>query len=181
LHFSTYDIALLTWLHDHPIPYSIPVLQFISNSTTFISVALVLIILIISIIRKSKPLRMKFFLLTVVLILVTVVSQGLKYFIDRERPFTTYPYIEKLSAGGDSSFPSGHTMEAFALAAALSLLFSKKKIVIPVYIWAICVAYSRMALGVHYPSDVFAGMLIGTFIGWFVPWVFKRMGIHEKV
>jgi membrane-associated phospholipid phosphatase len=177
LNFSTCDIALLTWFHDHPVPFSLPVLQFISNTTTFISIALALIILILSVIRKSKPLRIKFFILAIVLILVLLVSQGLKNVIDRDRPFDTYPFIEKLSSGGDSSFPSGHTLEAFAVAAAFSLLFRKKKVIIPVYTWAICVAYSRMALGVHYPSDVVAGMLIGTFIGWFVPWVFKRIAV----
>ncbi|MEI7499672.1 MAG: phosphatase PAP2 family protein [Bacteroidota bacterium] len=174
MNFSTFDIALLTWLHDHTIPFSIPVLQFISNSTTFTSITMVMIVLILSVIRKSKPLLMRFFMLAIVLIVVGLVSLGLKSIIDRDRPFDTYPFIEKLSTGGDSSFPSGHTMEAFALAAALSLLFSGKKIAIPVYIWAIIVAYSRMALGVHYPSDVLAGMIIGTFIGWVVPFIFKR-------
>ncbi len=167
---------MLTWVHDHPIPWSIPFLQVISNTTTFTSITVVLIVLIISVARKSKLIRRKFFTLAVVLIMVSVVSQGLKFLIDRERPFETYPHIEKLSTGGDSSFPSGHTLEAFALAAALSLLFSGKKIMIPVYIWACLVAYSRLALGVHYPSDVLGGMLIGTLIGWVVPLIFNRVG-----
>ena len=120
---------------------------------------------------------MQFLMLVIVLLLVALVSQGLKSVIVRDRPFTTYPYIEKLSSGGDSSFPSGHTLEAFAMAATVSFMFRRKKIIFPVYIWAILVAYSRMALGVHYPSDVLAGIMIGTLIGWFVPWIFRRMGI----
>ena len=168
------DIAILNWLHSHTIPNSIPVLQFISYTTTFISIALVLMVLIASIVKKSKPILKQFYTLAVVLIIVALVSQGLKALIFRERPFVTHPYIEKLSEAGSSSFPSGHTLEAFAIAAALSLLFSRKKIVIPVYIWAILVAYSRMALGVHYPSDVLAGIIIGTFIGWIIPWIFQR-------
>jgi membrane-associated phospholipid phosphatase len=175
------DIAILNWLHSHTIPYSIPVLQFISYTTTFVSIALVLVILITSIVKKSKPILKQFFALAVVLILVAIVSQGLKALIFRERPFVTHPYIEKLSEAGSSSFPSGHTLEAFAVAAALSLLFSRKKIVIPVYIWALLVAYSRMALGVHYPSDVFAGILIGTFIGCLVPWIFQRIFPAGKI
>jgi len=171
---STLDIALLSWLQDHSLPWSTPVLQFISTTTTFLSVSIVLIILVISIALKSRPMRMKFIVIAVTLIMVPLVSQGLKYLIDRERPFITYAYIEKLSTGGDSSFPSGHTIEAFALAAAFSCLFPRKKIIIPIYIWALLVAYSRMALGVHYPTDVMAGILIGSFIGWVVPWIFKR-------
>ena len=173
--FSTYDITLLNWLHSHLIPHSVPVLQVISDTTTMVSIALVILVVILSLVKKSKPLRMKFFMLVTILLLVTAATQGLKALIDRDRPFTTYPYIEKLSSGGDSSFPSGHTLEAFAVAAAISLLFSKKKIIIPVYAWAILVAYSRMALGVHYPTDVLAGIVIGTLIGWVVPWVFGRV------
>lgn len=125
--------------------------------------------------------RKQFYTLAIVLILVAIVSQGLKALIYRERPFITHPFIEKLSEAGSSSFPSGHTLEAFAIAAAISLLISKKKIVIPVYIWAILVAYSRMALGVHYPSDVLAGIIIGTFIGWVVPWIFQRIIPSGKI
>ena len=117
---------------------------------------------------------MKFIVVAVTLIVVPVISQGLKFFIDRERPFITYPFIEKLSTGGDSSFPSGHTMEAFALAAALSSLFSGKRIIFPVYAWALLVGYSRLALGVHYPSDIAAGIVIGSLIGWVVPWIVKK-------
>jgi membrane-associated phospholipid phosphatase len=168
------DIAILNWLHSHTIPYSVPVLQFISYTTTFVSIALALVILITSIAKKSKSILKQFFTLVIVLILVAIVSQGLKALIFRERPFVTHPYIEKLSEAGSSSFPSGHTLEAFAVAAALSLMFTRKKFVVPVYTWAMLVAYSRMALGVHYPSDVLAGILIGSFIGWIVTWVFQR-------
>ena len=167
---SNFDISLLNWLHNHLIPGSVPVLQFISDTTTIMSIAMVLLIVLLAILKRSKPLLMQFLMLVTVLLLVAAVTQGLKALIVRDRPFTTYPYIEKLSSGGDSSFPSGHTLEAFAMAAAMSLLFPRKKIILPVYGWAILVAYSRMALGVHYPSDVLAGILIGTMIGWFVPW-----------
>ena len=175
MQFSIFDIELLTWLHYHLIPHSIPVLQTISDTTTFVSIALVLLVMIISFVKKSKAMRQQGFMLVALLLLVMGVTQGLKALIDRDRPFTTYPNIEKLSSGGDSSFPSGHTLEAFAMAAALSMMFSRKKIILPVYAWAILVAYSRMALGVHYPSDVLAGILIGSLIGWIVHWVFRRM------
>jgi membrane-associated phospholipid phosphatase len=176
-----YDVAILNWLYSHPIPYSVPVLQFISYTTTYISIALVLIVLLTSIIKKSKPILKQFYTLAVVLILVAIFSQGLKALIFRERPFITHPSIEKLSDAGNSSFPSGHTLEAFAVATALSLLFPRKKMVIPVYTWATLVAYSRMALGVHYPSDILAGIIIGTFIGWIVPWIFKRIIPPSKI
>ena len=181
MHFSVFDIALLNWLNHHLIPHSVPVLQIISYTTTYISIAIVFMVLIISIVKRSKSIYKQFFILASVLILVLIISQGMKTFIYRERPFITYPFIDKLSEGGGSSFPSGHALEAFAVAAALSLLFSKKKIAIPVYLWAMIVAYSRMALGVHYPSDILAGAIIGTFIGWSIPWIFNRFTSKGKI
>jgi membrane-associated phospholipid phosphatase len=170
---------LLNWLHNHLIPHSIPFLQAISDTTTLVSIALVSLVIILASVKRSKLLLMQFFMLVTVLLLVLLVTQGLKGLIDRDRPFTTYPHIEKLSSGGDSSFPSGHTLEAFAMATAISLLFSRKKIIIPVYIWAFLVAYSRMALGVHYPSDVLAGIIFGMSVGWVVPWFFRRTVIGK--
>lgn len=167
--FSMQDIDLLTWLNHNLIPFSLPVLRIISFSTTAVSISIALIVLIISIRKRSETLRRKFYLLASVLIFSAIVSQGLKQLIYRERPFITHSFIEKYSDGGGSSFPSGHTLKAFAMATALSLLFSRKKIVIPVFVWAILVAYSRIALGVHYPSDVIAGVVLGTFLGWIIP------------
>ena len=169
-----YDIAILNWLHENTVPHSIPVLQVISFTTTYISIIVALVILAISIVKRSAEIRRKFFILASVLIMVLIVSQGLKALIYRERPFEALPNIEKLSEAGSSSFPSGHTLEAFAVAMALAFLFSGKKIAIPAFAWAALVAYSRIALGVHYPSDVLAGLFIGIFIGWIVPWVFQK-------
>jgi membrane-associated phospholipid phosphatase len=61
-----------------------------------------------------------------------------------------------------ASFPSGHTTHAFVLATSVSLVYPEWYIIAPSYIWAGAVGYSRMHLGVHYPSDVWAGALIGS-------------------
>ena len=171
---SSIDIEVLTWLNHNYIPYSIPVLKFISYTTTFISIALVLGVLIVALLRKSNALWQKFLILAAVLLISGIVSFALKSLIYRERPFTTYSFIIKRSEGGESSFPSGHSMEAFAVATAFSMVFRKKKISIPLFVWAITVAYSRIALGVHYPSDVLAGILIGILTGWIIPRLFNN-------
>ena len=95
-----------------------------------------------------------------------IISTTLKQTIRRDRPFVTYPDIEKLAPAGSPSFPSGHTTEAFSTATALSLSFPKWYVIAPAYVWAGLVGYSRMDLGVHYPSDVLAGMVIGTGTTW---------------
>jgi membrane-associated phospholipid phosphatase len=90
-----------------------------------------------------------------------IITNLLKYSIKRPRPYITYPDIEKAASGGSPSFPSGHTSTAFAFATSVSLAYPKWYVIVPSYVWAGAVAYSRMDLGVHYPSDVLAGALIG--------------------
>lgn len=89
------------------------------------------------------------------------ITAALKYSIDRDRPFVTWPDITKKSEAGSPSFPSGHTSSAFATATSISLAYPKWYIIAPGYVWAGTVAYSRMDLGVHYPSDVLIGALVG--------------------
>ncbi|WP_188315933.1 phosphatase PAP2 family protein [Chitinophaga agrisoli] len=89
-------------------------------------------------------------------------SNALKYILNRPRPFATYHFIEKMTSGGSPSFPSGHTTDAFVTAGVLSLVFRRWYVTVVVYLWAILVAYSRIDLGVHYPSDVLAGAALGS-------------------
>ncbi|MFI5149257.1 MAG: phosphatase PAP2 family protein [Bacteroidia bacterium] len=89
------------------------------------------------------------------------ISTGFKFAIKRKRPFAQYEDIQKETKAGPYSFPSGHTTSAFALATAYSLAYPKWYVIAPAYLWAGTVAWSRMHLGVHFPSDVLAGILIG--------------------
>ena len=87
---------------------------------------------------------------------------GLKSTIKRDRPFKTYPDIIKHTHGCSYSMPSGHTSICFATATSVSLIYPKWYVIAPMYTWASLVGYSRMYLGVHYPSDVLAGALVGS-------------------
>lgn len=169
---ETLDIEVLRMIHLHRVKALDTLLYVISYSATFVSIGLVISLLAISLRKKSAHLRKIFFQLLAVLIIAALVSLTLKMTISRDRPFRKYTDIEKLSQAGSSSFPSGHTLEAFAIAVALSISFPRKKIILPVFAWAVLVAYSRMALGVHYPSDVIGGIIVGSFIGFIIPLLF---------
>lgn len=95
-----------------------------------------------------------------------IIAFGLKYSVSRPRPYATYPDIIKKGNGGSKSFPSGHTSFAFSLATSVSLEYPKWYVIAPSYAWACAVGYSRMRLGMHYPSDVFAGAAIGAGCAW---------------
>lgn len=70
----------------------------------------------------------------------------------------------------------------FALATSLSLSYPKWYIIVPSYAWAGSVGYSRMDLGVHYPSDVLAGAVIGAGSAWLTYYINKKLIIksHPK-
>ena len=90
------------------------------------------------------------------------ISTALKYLVNRPRPFITYPNdIIKRENAGFASFPSGHSTGAFATATVLSLTYKKWYVCVPSFLYAGMVAYSRMRLGVHYPSDVLGGAILG--------------------
>ena len=165
---QNWDLSLLDWLNSHHVTGSVPVLQFISDAATWFSISAVLLVLFLSWFRKSGMMFRNFMIMALALILTAIMIQALKALFDRERPFYAYSFIEKLSTGGGSSFPSGHTMEAFVMATTIGLLFRNQWLMVPVLIWAMLVGYSRLALGVHYPTDVIGGMIIGTGIGWLV-------------
>lgn len=91
-----------------------------------------------------------------------LLTTGLKYAINRPRPFAKYPDdITRRVNASHFSFPSGHTSTAFAMATALTLSEKKWYVAVPSYLYACGVAYSRMRLGVHFPSDILGGIVIG--------------------
>ncbi len=135
--------------------------QFISSSVSFITWGTSILLLLIGITTSQKQIKNKAILIITSVTISSLISLVLKFVIDRQRPFHSYDFIEKLSSGGSPSFPSGHTTEAMAFAVALCFAFPRWYIIIPSLIWATTIGYTRMSLGVHYPSDVFVGAIIG--------------------
>lgn len=134
---------------------------FISNSIVPVSVGVPLGVIGTGFLKRDSTIKNKGIVIGASLLVAAGITTGLKYSVKRERPFVTYPVIDKVMNAGSPSFPSGHTSDAFATATSLSLAFPKWYIIAPSFVWAGSVGYSRMDLGVHYPSDVLAGAAIG--------------------
>lgn len=102
----------------------------------------------------------------------------LKNLVGRIRPYDLNEGVELLIARlSDYSFPSGHTLASFE--SATVLMIRDKRLGIPALILAIIIAFSRLYLYVHYPTDVLAGIILGIFIGVFackaVDFIYKRL------
>ena len=106
---------------------------------------------------------------SVALALITGLIIGnliLKNLVGRIRPYEFNEGVEILVARlSDFSFPSGHTLASFE--AATVLLIRDKRLGVPALVLAVAIAFSRLYLYVHYPTDVLAGIILGVLIGIF--------------
>lgn len=84
--------------------------------------------------------------------------------------------------GGQYGFISGHATNAFVIATMFILqLKSKIKYIAPILIfWALLVCYSRMYLGVHYPSDIIGGLFWGTSTAFVFFWIYRKTILKLK-
>ena len=144
--------------------------------------AAIIVIFIIAIIsKKHKRLSMK---LLFSVVLTSISCLILKSTINRMRPYvldTTVQLIVKPEV--TTSFPSGHTF--FAFSSATVCFMYNKKLGIVMYIYAIIMAFSRLYLYVHFPTDVLFGIIFGIITGIIAykleDFVFtKKENLHKK-
>lgn len=138
----------------------------ISKSVYPLSFAFPISLLGSGLIKKDKNLQRQGLTSLATLAISMGTTYSLKKIINRDRPYITYPIILPYYIENDPAFPSGHTTAAFSTATSLSLTVKKWYVVVPAYTWAGAVAYSRLHLGVHYPSDVLVGAVIGAGSAW---------------
>lgn len=156
------DIQLLKHLNLNRNEHLDPAMKLLSNTTTEICILVPATLITGSFLKKDDSALRKSLIVGTSLATTAVITYVLKETVNRERPFVKYPFLDPGISVSSASFPSGHTSNSFSLATSLSLACPKWYVVVPSYLWASSVAYSRLHLGVHYPSDVLAGILIGS-------------------
>lgn len=165
--------AIHIGLHNKIFDIVMPFMTFLGDKgLIWLIVCIILII--------SKKFRKEGIVLLIALMVTTLVGEGIiKHIIKRPRPFITMPDIKLLINRPSSySFPSGHATSSFTAATVLGYYFKKYKIFF--YSIATLIAFSRVYLYVHYPSDVITGAVLGTLIAWLVLNVVNKRKVDKN-
>lgn len=156
------DIAILRDINSDRNKSLDPAFKVVTSSAVPFSIATPIIIYSVGLIKNDGTIKKKAVFIGETFLVNGFITFALKHATKRARPFETYPDIEQASSALGDSFPSGHTSLAFGTATSLSMEYPKWYVIAPSFVWAGAVGYSRMHLGVHYPSDVAVGAIIGS-------------------
>jgi undecaprenyl-diphosphatase len=125
-----------------------------------------------------------FILILITLLICDQLSSGfIKNIFLRLRPCNNSDFSDKVrllvNCGSGYSFPSSHATNHFAFAMFFYRLYLNKWILVLGMFWAAIISFAQVYVGVHYPVDVFAGMLLGLFIGGIVAnWCVKYVHLE---
>lgn len=130
--------------------------------------------------RKQRHLRKIVYEATWAALIALVLATGSGQFFGRIRPYLADASIQALIPAPltQYSFPSGHTATAFA--AAVVIVYGSPGVGLLSLLFAALIGFGRMATGVHYPTDVLAGALLGGLVGVFVHFVQIRRNTKKQ-
>ena len=137
-------------------------MEFMSNSLTYTMIGVPVGLYVGGVASKDREMAIAGSGVLISELVAGIVTQGVKSTVQRPRP---YHVLEDVRTPGDGasgfSFPSGHSSTSWALATSLMIHYPKWYVIAPSAAYATIVALSRPYLGVHYPSDLLVGALIG--------------------
>lgn len=166
------EISILDWIQNLRTPIGDVLMPYITKlgDAGMVWILLALILLLIPKTRKSGA------VLAVALCVDVVLCNGiLKHLFRRVRPCDVNTSVQLLIARpNDFSFPSGHTAASFAAATALYAA-GERGLWKPALALAVVLAFSRLYLYVHYPTDIIGGVIVGAAAGYIGYWMVNRL------
>ncbi len=162
------DIELAEAINTHPTNFKNSLASITANSITPVTIGVPVCLLAAGIFTHDVNLKKDALYVAGAYLLSGAVTSALKKTFNERRPFDKHPdeVVYRNGSSGGASFPSGHTSAAFNLATSLALRYKKPIVIIPAFLYAGCIGWSRIYQGVHYPSDVLAGALVGAGTAW---------------
>ena len=174
------DAQILLWINGHYAEWLDEVMWTVSRATTWVWLYIVLILLIIKKFRNWKSVLLILAGFAVAVGLSDFTTSGIiKPLVCRLRP-THEPALEgmlhivKGYTGGLYGFCSSHAANTMSVALLFSLLYKDSRATVSLMTWVALNCYSRMYLGVHYPGDIIAGLLVGALWAVLVYWALSR-------
>jgi membrane-associated phospholipid phosphatase len=159
---QAFDEDVLIDFAQHRAPAKTRFLRAVSNSYLYGDIGVPATLLVGGLISNDKQMLRNSMYIASSSLVTAALTQLVKSLVKRPRPYVRNVKIIAVYQAGYYSFPSGHTSSTFNTATALSTAYPKWYVIAPSFLWAGTVAYSRMYLGVHYPTDVTAGAILGT-------------------
>lgn len=158
----TLDAKIIQSLTELRNPTLIAISKGVSNSLVPISIAVPTIHVAYGQFSNSRDLTINGLLIAGAETLQFGLMTGVKAIVQRKRPFVAYSdCIKPNDTESFWSFPSGHAGGSACLATILSLRYPHWVVIAPSVAFTLYTSFARMHLGVHYPSDVFVGTLLG--------------------
>lgn len=201
---SPLDNTLLLWINGHHSPFCDQLMFTASRPITWLLLYVALIALLVyayhpqqsKITNQKSPIATNWWLCLLAIAAVAA-SAGLADFVTSgilkplfARPRPSHSSLEPLLhfvngyQGGHYGFPSSHAADTTAVAVSFCLLYGKRKgwqWLLPIMIGYILLnCYSRMYLGVHYPSDILVGLIIGALLAWGVAAATKKIMVCKQ-
>lgn len=106
--------------------------------------------------KKDRNLAL---LMIIAIAVNTILATAIKNFVARERPYQVFDVRQLVTEENNQSFPSNHTQLSFLLSTIIFSFYRRLGIIL--FLLSAVIAFGRIYVGVHYPSDVVAGALIG--------------------
>lgn len=156
-----FDDRVLIDLSEHRTPEKTGFFMFLSKYNTAVNIAVPAGLLAGGVIGNDKAMRQNSLYVASSTAINFAFNNLIKVIVKRKRPFNANMKIHAVYQPASYSFPSGHASSSFTTATALTQAYSKWYVIAPAYLWAGSVSFSRLYLGVHYPSDVAVGAMTG--------------------
>jgi membrane-associated phospholipid phosphatase len=159
---QSFDINILKQVHTNRYQNLDGAMNAISDVSPYVMSSTPLLLYTIGAYKKDKKIQQQAINQGIGLAIVSASTLLAKRIANRDRPGLTYPqYIMPLQPKYYYSFPSGHTSMSFWWATSITMATKKWYYIAPAWTLASAVSYSRMHLGVHYPTDLIGGAVFG--------------------